>query len=369
MIHTILVAKLVGGPDTALARLAVDSVDKAVALRLGRILPVVLGVAQKTRGHARPEGEDNEGKQVAHGHGTTASLIQSRASGNVVGVGAAGHHTALAARGEVVEGNQEEDGSGDVDERVDAVDPVEQGRVVEEPLLDRELPEDVQALLEVDDLQSMLASDVDGALDESEGGEGASDLVDPVEKSPVPSLSKEGELLQDAAQQAVLEDESIGGRDDAAEAKDLQLAAAKGRDLVREQRRGRAGAPAVGRRAATVWALVGPLMARIAGPARLALPEVIVLVAVEIGTAEQESDDHKGFEKCADTHDVGRGWSKKAVMGSRRRPRAVKMRGSWPVNEAKGVPEMEGWKECNPDEGWRAVVGMEGEVWRPDEFA
>jgi hypothetical protein len=64
-----------------------------------------------------------------------------------------------------------------VDEGVDAVDPVQQLGAGEEPALEGQLPEDVQALLEVDELQGVAAGDVDGALDEREGREGAADLV------------------------------------------------------------------------------------------------------------------------------------------------------------------------------------------------
>jgi hypothetical protein len=52
--------------------------------------------------------------------------------------------------GGVVEPDEEEDGSGYVDEGVGPVDPVHQSRVVKEVLLDRWLPEDVEAFLEVD---------------------------------------------------------------------------------------------------------------------------------------------------------------------------------------------------------------------------
>jgi hypothetical protein len=50
----------------------------------------------------------------------------------------------------VVEPDEEEDGSGNVDEGVGSVDPVHQSRVAKEVLLDRRLPEDVEAFFEVD---------------------------------------------------------------------------------------------------------------------------------------------------------------------------------------------------------------------------
>lgn len=54
-----------------------------------------------------------------------------------------------------------------MDKGVDAVEPVQDRRVGEEPFLDGEFPEDVQALLDVDELECVLAGDVDGAFDES----------------------------------------------------------------------------------------------------------------------------------------------------------------------------------------------------------
>jgi hypothetical protein len=48
---------------------------------------------------------------------------------------------ALAGCGEVVEDDEEEDGSGDMDEGIDPVDPMEQSRMLEEPVLDGEFPE------------------------------------------------------------------------------------------------------------------------------------------------------------------------------------------------------------------------------------
>ena len=72
---------------------------------------------------------------------------------------------------------QEEDGAGDVDEAVDSVGPVEQQRVLQEPALDVEFEENVEALLEVDELQSMAAGDIHGALNHRYSTEGTSELV------------------------------------------------------------------------------------------------------------------------------------------------------------------------------------------------
>jgi len=45
-------------------------------------------------------------------------------------------------------------------------------------MLDIELPEDVEPLLKVDELDCVFASDVDGAFDEGDSCETAADLVD-----------------------------------------------------------------------------------------------------------------------------------------------------------------------------------------------
>ena len=49
---------------------------------------------------------------------------------------------------------------------------------LEEPLLETDFPEDSEALLDVDELEGMLASDIDGAFDEGKCGECAAELVD-----------------------------------------------------------------------------------------------------------------------------------------------------------------------------------------------
>lgn len=146
-----------------------DRVDEAVALGLLGVLAVVLRVAQQARRHARPQREDDEGEQVAQRHGPPARLVQPGARvAEEARVGAVGadERAPLARGGEVVQDHEEEDGAGDVDERVDAVGPLHQRRVLEEPLLDGDLEEEPEGLLEVDDLQRVLAGDVDRLLDE-----------------------------------------------------------------------------------------------------------------------------------------------------------------------------------------------------------
>lgn len=66
-----------------------------------------------------------------------------------------------------------------MDEGVDAVCPVENEGVFEEPCLDVEFEEDVQALFEGDELQGVAAGDIYGAfVDEVESAYAAPNLVD-----------------------------------------------------------------------------------------------------------------------------------------------------------------------------------------------
>lgn len=83
-----------------------------------------------------------------------------------------------AHRSVIIQPGEEEDGAGDVDEGVYAVDLRHQPGVREEEALDGEFPENVQALLELDELQRMVACDVDGALNEGKRSECAAELVD-----------------------------------------------------------------------------------------------------------------------------------------------------------------------------------------------
>lgn len=76
------------------------------------------------------------------------------------------------------EEDEEENGSRDVDEGVYAVGPVKEERVLQEPVLDWEFPEYVEGLLEVDYLEGVAASDVDGTLEHCHGAEGAAKLID-----------------------------------------------------------------------------------------------------------------------------------------------------------------------------------------------
>lgn len=52
-----------------------------------------------------------------------------------------------------------------MDEGVETVDPVQESRSPEKPVLDGLFDEDVESLFDVDDLQGMYSGDVDGAFD------------------------------------------------------------------------------------------------------------------------------------------------------------------------------------------------------------
>lgn len=78
---TILITEFVRRPNAALASAAVDGIDKAEALGLFSIRPAVIGIAQQTRGHARPQSEDDKGDEVAHGHCSASGFIQRRSGG------------------------------------------------------------------------------------------------------------------------------------------------------------------------------------------------------------------------------------------------------------------------------------------------
>lgn len=185
--HTVLVAELVGGPDTAIAILPVHGINKAIRLGLLRVLAVVGGVAEESGRHAGPEGEDDEGQKVAHGHSTSAALVHIRAEvGDEVAPVADKSTSAVvlvdagprASGGDVEEDDEEENGAGNVNEGVGSVRPLEDCRMFKEPALNNGLDKDAQTLLHMDDLKGMFACGVDCAGLEGYSCEGTSELVD-----------------------------------------------------------------------------------------------------------------------------------------------------------------------------------------------
>lgn len=76
------------------------------------------------------------------------------------------------------EENEEQDRAGDVDEAVDSVCPVEEQGVLYKPPLNVKFVEYVQALLQVDDLKSMSAGDIDSAFHHCDSTEGTAQLID-----------------------------------------------------------------------------------------------------------------------------------------------------------------------------------------------
>ena len=180
--HTVLIAESVLRPDAARAVGTVHRVDKPVLARLIASGALDVGIAQQARRHARPDGKDDKSNEVANGHGAAASFVETGTCGAAFNFAIVLARLALvkavAGRGEVVEPDQEENGARNVDKRVDAVDPCQGGRVLEEKVLDGQLVKDVELLLEVDKLQGMLAGHVNGAFDQSDGSKGTTELVD-----------------------------------------------------------------------------------------------------------------------------------------------------------------------------------------------
>ena len=179
---SVLVAEFVLRPDAGFALGAVHRIYEAEGARFLSDGTGDVGVGEEPRGHAGPEGEDDEGEEVADGHGAAAGFVETGACGRAVGfpAGFVGEREVetVAGCGVVEEGDEEEDGAWDVDEGVGAVCPVEEGGVFEEPVLEGEFVEEVEALFEVDELEGVGAGDVDGGFDEGEGREGAAELVD-----------------------------------------------------------------------------------------------------------------------------------------------------------------------------------------------
>ncbi len=85
---------------------------------------------------------------------------------------------AVVRDGVVIQPDQECDGAGDVDERVQPVDVHHQPWIGHEEFLNRDLPEEVQAFLPFNDFKRMSARNVDCTLNEGDGRECSTELVD-----------------------------------------------------------------------------------------------------------------------------------------------------------------------------------------------
>lgn len=143
---------------------------------------------EQSRGHARPDAEDAEGDEVAEGHGAASS-----GEGGVVG------------RAEVVPAD-EEDGAGDVHERVGAVEKGENVLVaVHEEVLDADFgdgEEDFRPgfVFRVEDGDAVGFGDFpETVCGEEHCGEEFRAAVKAVVQTPVEHLDQEGELLDEAA--------------------------------------------------------------------------------------------------------------------------------------------------------------------------
>ena len=301
-----MIAKLIGRPDAALTSFAVNSVGKPEALGFLGISSHVIRVAQEPRGHARPQRENDERDEVAHGHGPTTSFVQRRPRDGIVDAKPSVRYASLTSGRQVEQDYEEANGAGDVYERVHPVDPVEQSWTCKEPFLERELPKDAEALLPADDLKGMFACNVDGTLYDRQGCDGAPELVHPVDEGPIPGLGQEGKLAEHAAQKPILEDGGVRSRDIGAVAERLEFAAAAaGCELVRCKHRGGAGAPAFGGRSwlgAEEVSVVAPLAMEITGPSRTVVSKVIALIPVQPSPAEEQDNNYQWLEEGAYCH-------------------------------------------------------------------
>jgi hypothetical protein len=73
--------------------------------------------------------------------------------------------------------------------------------------------EDVHLLLKVDDLQCVMSRYIDGTLNERKSTNCSAYLIYPIYQSPIPSFYQKWELLQQAAQETLLENPRIRRRD------------------------------------------------------------------------------------------------------------------------------------------------------------
>ena len=110
----------------------------------------------------------------------------------------------------MVEPNEEQDSAGNVDERIDAVDPMHHGRISQKPLLNSRLPENMKALLEMDELQCMVSCNMDGAFHQRHSRKCPTELINPVDERPVPHFHEEREAAKVKAQESFGEDCCVG---------------------------------------------------------------------------------------------------------------------------------------------------------------
>lgn len=80
-----------------------------------------------------------------------------------------------------------------MDKAVNAIDPMHQSWILQEEPLYSRFPEHAKCLFEMDELQGMLTSCMHCALNERYGRQCPTELVYPVDQSPIPDLHKEGE--------------------------------------------------------------------------------------------------------------------------------------------------------------------------------
>lgn len=76
----------------------------------------------------------------------------------------------LSTGRKIKQSHQEKDRARNMDKRIYTVDPVQKKWMLQKPLLEGHFPKDTESLFQMNQLESMRSSDVDGALDNSNGG-------------------------------------------------------------------------------------------------------------------------------------------------------------------------------------------------------
>lgn len=156
----------------------VDESITAAELALGTFN---IGIAQQAWGHAGPQGEHHKGQQITYSHGPSPRLVEqgsrggsARGSARLAGLG---FIDAVASGGIIVEPDEEGDGSGDMNEGIDPVNPHHDRGMAQKKALNVQLPEDAQTLLDVNHTEGMSARDVHSIIFEGECSESTTKLI------------------------------------------------------------------------------------------------------------------------------------------------------------------------------------------------
>ena len=182
---TILIAESILRPDTTSAFFAMHSINKSVAFRNFSLRPIIFGVAEQARWHARPNCENDESEQITDCHRPSTCFIQPRArrparttQGLRVAVSALVLDKSIARDSVIVQPDQEGDRTRNMNERIQPVYVHHEEGVGHEKLLDWDFPEDVEMFFDLDELEGMTTRDMHRAFDKGNGSERSTKLVD-----------------------------------------------------------------------------------------------------------------------------------------------------------------------------------------------